>query len=387
MKHLFMNAFMRDADGGNGGGGNSLPPSLTEIEQPGYVPPTGDLSEAQKRAAAEAEAAAKAEEEKKKAAGGEGKVEGLNEDGTLQEGYSKDADGNIVKNVPADDNEEEEDDDTFWQDVNKLHGQEIVVEYPEGVDPLAPEGVYHREKAIMAKSVNDFEAHLKATDPRGYAYLLHRQAGGDDESFFSKKTFSLPNYDEFKDNIELQTRLYRQSLVSKGLPEDSVQVLIDKAIKDNKIFDYSDAAYKAAEKEYADELKDIEATNERNRAEYTKSVNLLSQQLNEKIVEGKGLNLIIPDTEKQPFTSFVKEHIEIDNGRFVIVQPIGDNLDRQLEALYLLYKKGDLKSLIKREAQTTNVRRLSKVIDKSKSSNKPAGAETPPDKVKTLGDL
>ena len=383
MKHLFMSAFMRDA-GTEGGGGNPLPPSLTEISNPDYVPPTGDLTEAQKAAAAaEAEAARLAEEERKKQEAAGGAVEGLNEDGTLQEGYVRDADGNVVKETPA----EGEEEDTFWEDVDKLHGRTITVEYPEGVDPLAPEGVYHREKAIMAQTVNDFEAHLKASDPRGYAYLLHRQAGGDDESFFSKKTFSLPNYEEFKDNPELHAKIYKQSLLAKNLPEDSIQVLVDKAIKDNKLFDYADGAYKAAEKEYADGLKEMEIINQRNQAEYTKSVTLLSQQLNESIVEGKGMNLIVPDTDKQPFLQFVKERIERENGKFVIVQPLEDDMHRQLEALYLLYKKGDLKALIQREAQTANVKKLGKVLSASKNNNKPTGAEPRPVIVKTLGEL
>ena len=299
-------------------------------------------------------------------------------------------------NAPQDDEDNESDDgddgddgQTFWEDVDKLRGEVIEVTYPDGVDPMSPEGVYHREKVLEARAEDRFEEYLKKTDPRGYAYLLHRQAGGSDDDFFAKKTVSLPQYDLFKEDQDVQSRFYKASLISSGLDEETAQAVLEKVIKDNKLFEKSDAAYKKAEKDFQNELQQIELTAQREREAYTKSVNTLSQQLQTTINDK--LNIIIPDADKPGFVQFVKSIIEYDKstGRFMLTQPIeNDQLREQLEAMFLVYKKGDLKALIQREARTMNRRRLGSYVDKSKQDRSTGGNEPAPSKYgKTLGEI
>ena len=391
MRTQFLKRFL-EADPDGGSGGTSVKqPTLAELDDPNYKPPVVDVAEAQRLADAEA---ARVQEELK--------AEAFNEDGTLKEGYLKDDEGKLSKDPnfkPAGDKTEgegnddskpaeENDDDplAFWEDVDKLHGTKLVVEYPENVDPLSPEGVYHREKAVAAQAVEKFEGYLKVADPRSYAYMLHRQAGGDDDSFFSNKTFSLPEYDAFKESADMQSRLYKSSLLSKGLDEDTAQMAIDKAIKDGVLFDKADAEYKKAEQSHAAELLAIENANKQAEQEYTAAVNTISQQISSAVNEGKGMNFIIPDTDKAGFAAFVKQQVEYDSRekKFLIVQKVGDELTRQLESMYLLYKKGDLNGLIKRKAESKVVSGLKRAIDKSKQSNNGNGGA---DDTKPVGHV
>jgi hypothetical protein len=383
MRTTFITRFY---DAGANGGGGSSQPTLSEIWGGDGTPKPTDLQQAQQQQ----------QQQNPEGQNNNEPAEGVNPDGTLQEGYIKDAEGKVTKDPnfkPAEggqgdegdegtgdegDNADDNTEDGFsFADVDKLRGVELKVEYPEGMDPLSPEGVYHREKAVEQYAVEQFEEHLRKTDPRGYAYLLHRQAGGSDEDFFAQKSFSLPEYESFKDDKDQQIKLYKQSLISKGLDESIAQMAVDQAIKDNKLFQLADAEYKGAQAKYQKELADLEKANKAAEEAYQNKVNSVNAQLSSSIVEGKGLNLIIPDTDKTPFLNFVRERVRYDQstGQFALVQTLdAEKVGRQLEALYYQYKNGDLKALIQREAQTQNRKRLGAQINKSKQSAGAGGA-------------
>ena len=361
-----------DAAPPDGGGAPPMPPSLADLTDPNYVPPLAKVPDDA--------AAQKVIDDAAAAAAAIPPVEGRNTDGTLAEGYIEDANGIAIIDPSNVDDLGDTDDspEAFFADVDKLHGNSIKVEYPEGVDPLTPKGIYHRDKVIAEQAVQSFEEYLKKSDSRAYAYMLHRQAGGDDESFYSSKTFSLPEYSLFKDNIDLQVTLYKSSLVNKGLDMDTAQLAVDKAIKDGVLFDKADAAYKTAETGNNNELKQIELKQQQSEEFYTSSVNALNQRLTTTINEGTGMRLIIPDTDKAAFGSYVREHLEYDSkdGKFLLVQKVGDNLTQQLESLYLLFKKGDLSGLIKTQAQSQNVKRLKRAVEKTKEDTKSGADDT-----------
>lgn len=343
-------------------------------------------------------------------------VEGLKPDGTLQEGYEKNDKGEIVRKGTDDpkdteegeggkdkesDGQEEGDDTTeegsedtpeaFFHDVDALRGEEIQVDYPDGMDPLSPEGVYHREKFLEQRAIEKFDEHLRKTDPRAYAYWLHRQSGGSDDDFFADKSFSLPDYEEFKANADLQLRVYKSDLLSRGLDAESVQILADKAVKDGKVFELADAAYRGAESRNQKELEELDRKNQQAQAAYQNSVQALDQTLVQTVNEGKGLNLVIPDADKKDFLQFVRGTLEYDQntGKFLIVQPVDGDISRQIEALYLLHKKGDLKALIQREAKSQNAKRLIRIIQKSKTTEAPKTGQQPPARQASvpLGEL
>lgn len=370
------NTLFREAGADGAGGDPPLPPSLADIDSPS--PETLAAAQEKQRLADEAAAAATAAQEALE-------KEALNDDGSLKEGYSKDADGKITKNEPAaadtgnDDGAATDDDvpeGSFWDDVDKLRGEPVPVNWDEykdaegnPVDPESAEGALIREKIVEQRAIDAYDAYLKATDPRGYAYMLHRQAGGSDEDFLAVKATNLPEYEVFKESIDSQSALYKNALVEKGLDPDLAQAQVDKAIKDGKLFERADAEYKAQQALNERQLADIEARNNAEMKAYTDSVNKVNTMLTSAINENKGLKFIIPDTDKAAFSDFVKKGLRYDpeTKGFMLVQDIKDDNARLLESMFLLYKQGNLKDLVVREAKKENVRKLQRTVAKSKN--------------------
>lgn len=352
------------------GGGTG--PTLADLDK---EPPTGNVEPVKTEADLAAEAAKKAAEEAQAAADVEYaklEAEAKNEDGTLKPGYLLNAEGKVE--IDPDYKEEGGDDEItpeqFWADVDKLRGKELKVEYPEGVDPLSPEGVHIREKAVAAEAVTLFEQNLQKTDPRGYAYLLHRQRGGDDDSFFSQKSISLPAYETFTADADMQMRVYKTSLLSKGLSEEIAQMVVDKAVKDNKLFAEADAAYKKLQQDDEKVMQAVQKQTEQAQQEYDAVVKSSDKKLSEFVIENKNLNFIIPETDKVPFMNFIRERMEYDaqTKEILLVERFsGDSLNRKIESLFFLYKNGNLKDLIQRAAETQNVRRLGQKVQKAKT--------------------
>jgi len=318
-------------------------------------------------------------------------VEGLDADGNLLEGYELGTDGTPIKvtDEPGGDEptgDDVEDPTEFWKAVENITGIELAVEYPEGVDPLSPEGVALREQTLAATSVDNYDNHLKSTHPRAYAFFLHLQNGGTEESFFEQKSPTLPTRTDFLANLDVQAETVKNSLVLKGVPPTVAQATVDAYIKDNvlseeavKIYDQYEAAQK---KQIAD-------------AELLNAENLRRQKENEKVLvstisEGisKEMNFVIPQAKVADFTNFVYDNIRMDNGEYYLVQPINkETVKPTLEALYLQYVKGDLRSLVERQAKTKAVQRLRFNIEKdskAKAGGEGAGSSK---KNLTLGDI
>ena len=363
--------FLRDAAPSDGAGAPPLPKSLAELDSPSPE----DLAAAAQRQADQA--AADAAAEAARVAAEAVAAEGVNEDGSLKDGYEKNADGLVVKTVaPPDDDDDNPPagDGSFWDDVDALRGEKFEINWAEHkdadgnpIDPESPQGAYIREKAIAVKAAEDFETYLKQTDPRGYAYLLHRQAGGSDEDFLTVQTANLPEYDAFKTSVDSQSSLYKQSLVSRGLDADLAQLQVDKAIKDGKLFELADKEYRYQQSQNENQLREYEAKNKAAQDAYTQNVNKLNASLTTTIQENKGMNFIVPDTDKAAFTAFVKSNIRYENetGKFSIVQELGDDNSKLLESMFLLFKKGNLKDLVQRAATTQNTKKLKRVVEKT----------------------
>lgn len=289
--------------------------------------------------------------------------------------------------------EEEDNDLALWDDVDKLWGEELEVEYkdPTGVEvhPNSPEGIILREKAIVARELNKFESYMRERDPRSYEYILHRQAGGTDEDFFGRKSVTLPTYEEFQNSVDLKSRVVADSLRLKGVPEKIIKLTIDDAIKEKTLDPLADAAYKEVKTSQDNEIARLNADNAKVQATYDRNVKALDKALTEEVTVGTSLKIQIPEAKQAPFLAFVKERIQYDDatGNFFVGQPIDHKvLPRLLESLYLQFSGGNLSDLIQRSAQSQNVRRLRRAVDSSKETVK-SGAEPATKRKLTLGEL
>lgn len=376
-------------------------PTLTDIDNPDFKPGDGnpkpdDLAAQQAAQAAAAEAAQAAADATRLAELQAKPLVDLTPEETAElnklKGTTPPADPPADDDLPADD-EGDENPLQFWEDVDKLHGEALDIKWedhkdPEGnpIDPLSPEGVLIRDKAIEARAVAKFEQHLAGNDARAYAYMLHRQSGGTDEDFFSTKTITLPEYTEFSNSVDLQQKLYREDLVRKGVSEKQAQFLVDQAVKDKEIFELADKAYKAQEKEQADKLIQIQAKLEADEKEFQNSVKALTTMLSTEINTSATMKFLVPEAKKTEFYQYVSSRVQESAGKFLIVQEIEKNsLPRLLEGLYLQFVNGNLKDVVERQAKTTNVRTLRDRLNRQQQ-RRPDSAP-PGDGKKTLGDL
>lgn len=269
--------------------------------------------------------------------------------------------------------EETPSDTTIWEDVDALRGEKIEINWESHkdkdgnpIDPDTPEGIFIREKYIEQRAVQKFEENLSKTDPRGYAYFLHRQAGGTDEEFFSKKTITLPEYDTFKESVDLQQKVYAEDLRLKNVPEKQIKLLIDQALKDKELLELADAAYKSRQAEQQKEIDAIAAKLKADNEEYDRKVAGLSKRLSDEITTNTSMNFLIPEAKKAQFSDFVRNRIQYLDGKFFAVQELDDKeFGRVLEGLYLQMVNGDISGLIKRAAQTQNVKKLQKKVQQS----------------------
>lgn len=395
------NRFIYDAGGASGG--TSLKPTLEEISDPNYKPPDLSLQETpdQKIAheALETETATQvalkieATNTDGTLKDGYSLVDGkivkaeptaeetdLNEDGTLKEGFIKDATGKVI--VDPDYKAPEED---FFAVVNKITGREVEVTYPDGVDPISPEGVAIREEAVRDKAFEDFEEYLAKSDPRSYAYMLHRKAGGTDEEFLGGNTgLVLPTIEEMKASADLQKAVYTYELRSKGLDEETITAVVDKAIKDNKLLEKSTVSFTAISTAQENQLAVLQQRKAQDDKAYNDAVSTMITTIKSTIEEGMGF--IVPVAKKEEFQKFVTDQLRYENGKFIAIQPVTD-IKVMMDSLFFSYVKGDLKSLIAKKAKTEAAQSLKLKIDNGKA--KPGGGKDgDSNKIKpTLGEV
>jgi hypothetical protein len=370
----------KDADAGSGGGGAPTPqPSLLDLDDPNFKPiipegtggnppvegigPDGALLPGYEKDA-DGKVVKTSEP-----AGTEPEVEGLDKDGNILEGYERAQDGTIQKIVPTttEENEDEPKPEEFWNAVNSITGREIEVDFGN-VDPISPEGVALRENAIVESTEKAFDAYLRESNPRAYAYFLHTQAGGTDADFFGVGQPILPSREDFEANADAQAILLKQDLVDKGVPEDIAQTTVDKYVKDNLLTEKALAIYDKYQAEDKKQIELMEKAAAEEQAQFKQQVTAFEQSVADTIASK--VNLVIPEAKRTAFTQFIKDNTRHSDGKFFFVQPVeATTLDKQIEALYFQFVKGDLKSLIVKQAKALTVQRLRANLAKDGTKN------------------
>lgn len=262
---------------------------------------------------------------------------------------------------PAPGDGSEDDEGTVWDDVNQLRGREIELKLPEGVEPDTPEAIIHFEKVVRQEERQAVIEELKQTDPRAYAYKLHREKGGSDEEFFGDKGATvLPDENELMQSVDLQKNLYKRSLMEKGIDEDAANAVVEKAVLDKTITTKSKAVYdkaKADEVALAERLQgELQETQQANA---TVAKTLITES--SKLVGENSLSFRVPEEDKGKFLEFFQDNVVVDNGKaYIALELDNKNLTTKqaLEQMYLLYKKNDLSKVITAAASSQNVNRF-----------------------------
>lgn len=297
-------------------------------------------------------------------------VEGLDEEGNVLEGYTKNEDGTVTKNVP--DNQETEIDlesaKQFYDAVHALTGRPVEVDYGD-VDPISPEGVALREKIVRESAIEEWDERLRQNNPRAYAYFLHTEAGKPDEEFFAEKSVNLPDREKLETSTDVQANIVKQALILKGVPEMAAQMTVDAYIKDNILKDKALEIQAEYEKAQADQLKNLEEIQRRQNEEFNSQVKSVLGMIDTSVT-ANSLRYVIPEAKQQDFLNFVKSKVQYgQDGNFYFTQPISQKeLNTVLESMYIQYSGGNLKNIVEREATKLATNRLRATVNKDKAN-------------------
>jgi hypothetical protein len=279
---------------------------------------------------------------------------------------------------PGDDEEDDlpADPTAFWGEVSKLRGDDLSWEFPEGVDPLTPEGIHHAIKKATDRELEIFEEELMKGDSRAYAYMLHRANGGSDADFFEQKTEVLPELDVLKGSVDLQQAFYKRSLTRKGILPDQADLIIKDAIEKNKLTGLVEADHKQQSEQQKKQLEELLKLNEENQKKEERQVQQMGTTLQGMIIENKGLNITIPDAKRGGFLQFVNSMVMLDRqtGKFFINQELSqDNMAKVIESLYYMHVNGNMDDIIANRANQKNIQKIKLRMqsDKTKKSSQP----------------
>lgn len=285
----------------------------------------------------------------------------LEEDGvTLKPGFIKNEDGTYAVDPDYDPNDPDPDDETgmkFIGAIEAITGMKYDIEYPENVHPTSPEGLALREKTVAEKAQLDYDTYLRTTDPRSYAYMLHRAQGGTDEEFFGdSRGFILPEEQELNGSADKQAEVYKHDLLSMGLEPAQAQLLVDSAIKDNSLEAKAKASWTKIDTGQKKQLKELADRAAAKETQFANSLRTVTDNLMKSVKSE--ISIAVPETEQKKLVDYIVSNMRYDDGKFYIVQELGDTLKTMVESMFFQMKGGNLDSLIKKRVDTKAAQQL-----------------------------
>lgn len=261
----------------------------------------------------------------------------------------------VIEDEPEDDDE-----GSFWEDVDKLRGETLDVDFGE-TDPNSPEGALLYEKAIREDELTKFEQHLKDNHPRAYAYMTHIMDGGKEEDFFklAGEPGTLPTEEELDADVDRQKDIVTRNLKAKGNTDKTIERIIKSAIIEDDLVEMSKDALKEEDQRQKAALRSAEENSAKEVAERQRQIDSVSTYVKQVAETGKLDNIIIPEKDRLPFAKAVTNSIRYENGKFLVVSELNqDTAMKVLKEKFFSYKDGDLGDLISKAARTENTRRL-----------------------------
>lgn len=249
----------------------------------------------------------------------------------------------------------------IYEEVDKLSGLSLDVDYGD-TTPNTPEWIAKREEAIRDVAIKAYDAELKAKYPLGYQFLLHQQAGGDAEAFFSKNPQSFKDVVLSKDDKSTQESIYRRALALKGLGTEQIDISVQAAKDKGKLFDFAQSELTVLQRNQAAEEAKLEATKVANEKKDKELSQGFFTQLDSFLNKGVS-GLVIPKEERAEFADFLTKNTFVQDGKLIYYKELDvKSLEEEVAANYFKFKKGDLTKLVERKAQSANTDKLRKAI-------------------------
>lgn len=286
--------------------------------------------------------------------------------------------------------EESEPEGVFWDDVEKITGFKVEVDY-KGVDPESPEGAALREEAVSNHAINSFIDEMKEKMPKVYRVFEHALAGGTPEDLYKPGEKDYTTVELKEDDEDHAKSILQEYYHKKGLSKARIERLIE-------IDEDSEEGLIKTAKTYLKEMADAQEESRAARAEEQKTRAEEQKRKDQEFLStidgilgtGKIGSFVLPKKDSTGFNEFIRSKIQRDGkGGYVAVTPLAaSELENQLQYEYFRYKQGNLDSLIQHKAKTEQVRKLKRNIDNSKGKPKSSSSgDSGTKRLRTLKDF
>ena len=254
-----------------------------------------------------------------------------------------------------------EPDGSFWEDVEAITGNTIEVEYGD-TDPETPEGAALRESALISKAQEEQLKYLETTYPEAFKILQYYADGGSIQDLVSPNEVDYSVVEIKEDNTDQQKKFlldYYTNVIGVSEAKANKMIEFDEESDEGLYQTAKDALDGLKEEQKVEKAKILETQKVKAEAEREKDRQFIGI-IREITDAGEIGNFKVPTTEREAFNKAVMQRLQRDgNGGYVYNVPItNDTISQVLQEAYFGFKKGDLTSLITKQAKTENVKRL-----------------------------
>lgn len=288
---------------------------------------------------------------------------------------------------PADEPEEGEEQEEvsldeakqFFEEVEKITGSSVDVDYGE-TNPLSPQGIAIRDKAIKEATLDSFLEEIEAKFPTAFKALQHAYNGGNVADLFSQTTGRDYSKIELKEgDDQLAKEILKEYYKANGVKNESkINRLIeaDEDSEEGLLKEAQNALTSLKEKQEEETSKILEE--QKTKASEQKKKDQIIVAAIDEVIESKKLGSfkIIDRTDAVEFKKFVLNNLRRgENGYELAMQVNPNELEKQLQYAFFQFKKGDLSKIIQQKATTENSKKLSLKLSAEQSKTKKNTAE------------
>lgn len=259
--------------------------------------------------------------------------------------------------------EDEVDAETFFEEVNKLTGQDVEVDYGD-VDPLTPQGIAIRERAVREDALEGFLNDIETNYPRVFQALKHAHNGGDVTELFAQSTTRDYSTVEIGDKDEsLAKEILKEYYKSKGIKNEAkiAKMIENDEDAESGLIGEAKSALEEMKKEQETSRNKVLEAQEQKAKEDKKRDQVFVTAVDEVLKERQlGSFKLTDKSEAAAFRQYVFKNIrKTPDGKYELATIVdGSNLEKALQYQYFQFKKGDLSKIIQQKAATQNTEKL-----------------------------
>lgn len=291
------------------------------------------------------------------------------------------------KDEESEDEEEEKDEETeedepsevdpktFFEEVDKITGQSVEVDFGD-IDPLTPQGIALRDKAVRENALDSFLQEIEQNYPTAYKALQYAYDGGDVAELF-KEIAASRDYSkvEIKDEDEaLAAEILKDYYKSRGIKSEArINKLVETAQDSEEgIVEEARGYLKELQEEQAAKQQEAVENQRKAAAEEKKRDQILGTAINEVLETGTLSTFKINPKEVNEFRKFVVGSIRrAGEGNYTFTTQVEPkNLEKQLQYLYFQFKKGDISNLVQTKRTTEETKKLRLKLESEQAKSK-----------------